>query len=502
MKKNSNITLIIVLILGSILSSCNEWLNLNPENAQTSDQYWETKEEVEAVVAAGYVKMQNSVDELFVWGEIRGDGIQIFNSGVDDNIKAADKIREMDILPTNHYAKWDKMYQVINMANSVIRYAPSVLDLDPSFTESQMNSFISEAKFQRALAYFYLVRTFRDVPLILQPYVNDDERFQYGKTEGPVILDAMVQDLRDALPYAKSFFPEVDYENQANSKGRATKWAIHALLADIYLWQGEYANCIAHCDSVINSGRVGLIGTDLWYTNYFPGNSNESVYEIQFDYSKDQTNNFLDWFYTRSKYIISIPQQMKFMLSEELGDIRGLGASYTENSEIWKYMGIEIDELTIAGSYRNTSTQDDQNFIIYRLADLILMKAEAYVMLGDYEQALTLIKRIRDRADIEDNLSAAPSELEMLHLILEERSMELFAEGKRWFDLLRVARRDNFKYKDYLIQHVLQVIPLSSQAIASSKLSDVNSYYLPIHEDELNSNPLLVQNPYYQKWSY
>ncbi len=91
-----------------------------------------------------------------------------------------------------------------------------------------------------------------------------------AKTNGDEILARLVDDLNKALPAAKSFFPEVDVNNPVRTKGRATKWAIHSLLADIYLWQGEYDKCIANCDSVIQSGRVGLIDGQYWFTNFNP----------------------------------------------------------------------------------------------------------------------------------------------------------------------------------------------------------------------------------------
>ncbi len=491
--------LIRIVVTGSLVLaslSCQEWLNLYPENAQTSDQYWQTREDVEAVVAAGYVKLRGSVDQLFVWGEIRGNGVDIDRSTADNDIKAAEKLRDMDILPTNSYAKWDKMYQVINMANSVLKYAPEVIERDASFTQSQMSSLQAEAMFQRALAYFYLVRTFREVPLILQPYVNDEQKFEVAKSPENVILDQVTADLKEALKSAKEFFSEVDYDNPVYTKGRATRWAVHALLADIALWRGDYDACIESCDAILTSNRVGLIPGALWFTNFYPGNSNESIFEIQFDYSLGQTNAFIRWFNTDNKYSYS---QVTFRLFEETsgyGDVRGDGASITQkNYRVWKYLGLYPD-LT-ATAQRSTSTQNDQNYIIYRLADVYLMKAEALAMKGAYDEATALVGMVRLRAGIQETLTTPSSELEMLTLILDERGRELFAEGKRWFDLLRVARRDQYRYKDYFINEVIKVISLNKVAIVSSKLKNPDSHYLPVHQEELNANSLLVQNPYY-----
>lgn len=496
MKKNKTKYLFVALLIVITTTSCEDWLNLYPENAQTTDQYWQTKEEVLAVVAAGYVKLQKSVDKLFVWGEVRGNGIDIYNSSVDDNIKAANKIRQMDIVPNNKYASWGQMYEIINIANSVIKYGPEVVHRDKSFSEEQMKSYLSEAYFLRSLAYFYLVRTFRDVPLILDPYVNDEQEFEIAKSTDAEVLAKIISDLEGAVVSAKEFFPEVDYDNPVNSKGRATKWAFYSLLADIYLWQGDYANCILNCDKVINSGRVGLISTDLWYTNFYPGNTNESIFEIQFNYNLGQTNDFIKWFSTDRKYTFSEKSRELFEDTQTLGDIRGDGASISmDKYKIWKYLGLYIDLTTTAE--RATSSENDQNFIIYRLADIYLMKAEALTMQGDFQEASNLVEKIRARAGIEEFITAPSTELDMLHFILDERARELFAEGKRWFDLLRVAKRDNYKYKDDFIIQVLKIISLNKQSIVASKLIDTDTHYLPIHQDEINANRLLEQNPYY-----
>ena len=485
-----------ILFLAVFLTSCEGWLELYPENSQTSDQYWQTKEDVEAVIAAGYVKLQKSIDYLFVWGEIRGNGISIMNATVDDNIKDAQKIREMDILPSNMYSKWDRMYQIINMTNSVIKYAPFVLGRDPSFNEAQMNSFLSEAYFLRSLAYFYLVRTFRDVPFVLHPYVNDEKDYDMAKTNGDEILARLVDDLNKALPAAKTFFPEVDVNNPVRTKGRATKWAIHSLLADIYLWQGEYDKCIANCDSVIQSGRVGLIDGQYWFTNFNPGNSNESIFEIQYNYNQGQTNDIFKWFETNNKYIISNFAFSLFLNTESIGDKRGNGSSYLPSTgKIWKHIGLVPYQSSTA--VRSASTQNDNNFIIYRLADIYLMKAEALTMKGQYNDAAQIVDRIRKRAGIVEQMAIESNERAMLNLILNERCREFLAEGKRWFDLLRVARRNNYEYKDYMIGQVTLVVPTNKISIVTSKLTDENSHYMPIHQDELNVNRLLNQNPYY-----
>lgn len=496
MNKIKILSLVAVFAFASV--SCNDWLELYPENSQTTDQYWQTKEDVESVVAAGYVHLQDAIDYLFVWGEIRGNGIAISSSTADDNIKAAQKIKDMDILPGNVYSDWSELYSVINMANSVIKYADFVLDRDPSFTESEKNSLLSEAYFQRSLAYFYLVRTFRDVPFVLSPYVNDDQDYDIEKSTEDVILEHIAEDLVNALPSAKAYFVEEDNLNPVNTKGRATKWAIYSLLADIELWRENYDKCVEYCDAVIQSGRVGLIGKNLWFTNFYPGNSNESIFEIQFDYDYSQTNSMYNWFNVTNKYAISEQSLLLFSNTTLLGDIRGLGASYTATNKIWKHIGIQLDKTA---GYVRESSEYDNNYIIYRLADVYLMKAEALIMKNDFTQAAENISIVRKRAGIEETFGVEASQLGMLTLLFQERSREFLAEGKNWFDILRIGKRNNYEYKDFLISQVVLGVSANKISIVTSKLADVNSHYLPISQSELDANAKLVQNPYYASLS-
>ncbi|MFR9166505.1 MAG: RagB/SusD family nutrient uptake outer membrane protein [Dysgonomonas sp.] len=484
--------------------SCDDWLDLEPNNAQTAKQYWNTTKDVQSVVGASYVKLRESVDYLYIWGEARGTGLDVLTVA-DSDMKGVLDIKELKATDKNKYVKWSSIYEIIKMTNSVLKYAPEVLKKDPSFTQAEMNGYFSEVYFVRALAYFYLVRTFKEVPLILEPYVDDKQSFNFPKSSEDAILKQITEDLILALKSAKEYYPEVDNNNPANTKGRATVWSINALLADIYLWQGDYDKCIDACDVLLKSNRLGLLSTSKWFTNYYPGNSNESIFEIQYSYSKSQTNKFLEWFYTKQRYAVSLNTISLYEETTPLGDIRGEKGTFI-GSYAWKYMGKDFNDSE--GStlmIRNTGTENDQNFILYRLADIYLMKAEALIMKGgetNWDDAVELIAKIRERAGIVENLTKPSTETEMINLLMGERMREFCGEGKAWFDLLRIAKRDNYKYKDYMITQVMASLNPQTAEIVRSKLLNEGSHYLPIHNDEISANKLLEQNSYYKSLGY
>jgi len=462
-------------------------MDVIPENEQISDLYWANKEEVAAVLGASYVQMQKSLQQLVVWGEARGNGLAL-GGFVDVDLQ---RFKLFDLTPSNELVKWGNFYTIINYANMVIKYAPEVVAKDPSFSEPIMQSYLSEAYFLRALSYFYLARNFRDVPLILEPYMNDQASFEMEKSTQEAVFNQIITDLEGALEYSKEVWP-----TEWETKGRSTKWAIYATLADVYLWTAQYDKAIIACNAVINSGRVGLIAGKVnsknnWYTIFNPGNSNESIFEIQFDNTKNQTNSLVSWFGSSYNWVISPYMVTAFEWNSE--DIRGAGATYSQaDYKVWKYLGAEAG----TGVPR---TYSDQNWIIYRMADIYLMKAEALVMKGAsyYTDATELVNTIRARAGISQPLSPLSTEIEMLDQVLHEKALEFVGEGKRWYDLLRVAQRNNYVYKDYLINQVLLGISGGSAPVIRSKLLNVNSHYLPIYIDELQANSLLEQNPYY-----
>jgi len=127
---------------------------------------------------------------------------------------------------------------------------------------------------------------------------------------------------------------------------------------------------------------------------------------------------------------------------------------------------------------------------------VLLMKAEALSQLNRYGEALDIINLIRDRANV-GSIGLPNSATAYEDAILEERALELAFEGKRWFDLLRMGRRNNYARKETLIEVIVRNVPSTQKRIQAVKLTNPLGWYMPVHEDELERNKNLVQNPYY-----
>jgi hypothetical protein len=479
-------------------SSCKKWLSLKPQNGIVREDFWQTKEQVDAAVSGIYASMLGGADlplveYFFIWGEARTDMV---TPGVAANSDEYDMVN-MNILPTNRYANWRSMYQTINYCNTVIQLAPGVLQKDNTFSEDHLNNALGEARTIRALLYFYLVRVFRDVPLKLDATLSDENITPIAKSPADSVLSQIVADLQQA----ETELP-VTYGSQAFDKGRVTRYAASTILADVYLWMEKYTECTAECDKVINSGRFGLVAgnNDMFNLLYYVGNSNESIFELQFDAQK--LNPFYYMHFASTRRWGAGSQLMEDVFGVDrvnavpLKDLRGEGCSLRASDlTIWKYIGANSN-----GSALRTVDQSYAHWIFYRYADILLMKAEAINQLGRSQEAAQLVTLIRNRAQAFDfNNAMNPNDQSaMEEYILQERQREFAFEGKRWFDVLRNAKRNNFQNIRFLSDMAAISVPQDRQQAAFNKLKDPNSLYLPIYLYELQTNKLLVQNPFYK----
>ncbi|MBS1511526.1 MAG: RagB/SusD family nutrient uptake outer membrane protein [Bacteroidetes bacterium] len=482
------------------LASCKKWLDLQPQDGLTGAEFWKTKEQVNAAVIGIYASLTASptgaranAESFFLWGELRADMI---TSTLATTAEQQDVIN-VNILPTNSIANWRGIYETINYCNTVIDFAPGVLQQDATFTQDALNKYVAEAKAVRALMYFYLVRTFDQVPLKIKSTSSDKDIVSIPKSSQDEVLAQVQKDLTEAEQYAVT-----DYGDRASNKGRITKAAINAIQADVYLWQQKYTECVAACNKVISSNSFGLIdGTDAntWYrTLYVNGNSNESIFELQFD--NQNLNTFYTLFNTTQKKFLANSIVMDEIYTVDFTDptkfdIRADGAAVRATDQlIWKYIGL-------SNTTSRAQTESYAHWIMYRYADILLMKAEAQNQLGNGQEALNIIDIIRTRARalVATQQNPAPGDKDgVADYILKERAREFAFEGKRWYDLLRNARRDNYHRMDLLLDMVATTVPPNRQQSAIAKFMDQNCHYLPIYYYELTTNKSLVQNPFYK----
>lgn len=490
---------ILLFVLLFSASSCKKWLTLKPQDGIIKQEFWSSKEDVQAAVIGCYasllgppgaIKDRPLAEYLFLWGELRADMVSPgLGISVDEQ-----NIMNVNVLSSNSLTSWKSLYRTINACNTVIDFAPDVQKTDNTFSTASLNGALGEALALRGLMYFYLVRTWGDVPLKLKSTSTDNEIANIGRTSQAVVLEQIVSDLLKAENMAP-----ITYGNKQYDTGRITKYTVESILADVYLWMEKYNESIAMCDKVINSGKFTLVnGNQQFNQVFYLGNSSEGIFEFQFDNQK--LNPFYNMFLPANRRFNAAVKVSEEIYTQDFQDetkfdVRGVDAAVRlRDNMIYKYVGVD---------YNTTRTADVSyaHWFVYRYPDILLMKAEALAQINRGAEALDLVKVIRDRAHALVATEKTPDLTDVDGIsdyILEERAREFAFEGKRWYDILRNAKRGNYKRIDVLLNIIAETVPSDLQQSAITKYRDKNSHYLPVFDDELTADLTIKQNPFYK----
>lgn len=506
--KHNQIISILGILSAVLLCSCDDWFAITPQSEMVAEDFWKDKTDVESAVGSCYKAISSDafVRRLIVWGEVRSDNV-IYGQTDETDLT---HVLNANITPSNSYANWGDVYAAINYCNIVIEKAPAVRDSDPNFSQTELNQFLAEAKAIRAFCYFTLVRTFRDVPYITQPYTDDTRAFAVAQSSAADILAALIADLKTVEDNVVTEYSQ----NVPYTRGRITQKAVWALMADICLWQQDYDGCITYCDKVLaaTSNPLHLLPSSHYFQQlFFTGNSEESIFELQYD--THTGNSAVTALYGGSS-------TTPLLCCSSLSDLRGTGFmrekdirttdAYVLSSGAYlikKYVAQRNAATTTTPIKATDFSWGDGtcNWILYRLPDIYLMKAEALVERGgsdDIAEAVSLVSLTYDRAnpDLDPNtLQGTYNQHTARELVMDERQREFLFEGKRYFDLVRLMRRQGGTQEVVTTYLITKYVTMSlDQSTVMSKINDPDAIYMPISEHELRLNPLLVQNRFYQ----
>lgn len=491
---------VLIWVAAAGLNSCS-FLDVDQPDNLVKDDYWQTKEQVNAALTGVYTSLHNNLVKLIKWGDLRSE---IYKVGTANSLGNETEFVQQDISTSNSLNDWSGVYQSINWVNSFLKNARSTMGKDPSITEAEMASWESEVYAIRALYYFYLVRTFRDVPIVLEAYESDTQNPYAAPSTETVVLDTVEADLKRALANA----PET-FDSPEKRFGRITKNAVRAIWADVKLWRGDYDGCLSLCTALENVYDNRMVPGKDWFTIFSQGNSSEAIFEYQYLsgkgvssplynlYRTGSSNVFLSNYDYLEECISSIyPAQFE---NHTYGDTVRIDATFNPSAEVLKYVA---SSPYLPTEYRGTDNRN-ANFIFYRYREILLIKAEALAMKGDYPGAVATINRIRTATElplIEDASTFGEGET-FFENLLNERICELAYEGKHWFSQVRLAR--NTGYADLVVERNAQAAQLSLNGTVKlqtmrARLQDTESWFLPYYKTEVEKNPLLNQKTYYE----
>lgn len=502
MKKIKNIILSLSLLAAG-LQGCSGFLEVETPDKLIKKDYWKTKDQVNAALTGVYTSLHNNLNLFLRWGDLRSE---IYYLGSKGEAKERQFV-EQDIFPNNALVDWGEAYKGINWTNSFLKNARSTMEYDQTLTLEEVQSMESEAYAIRALYYFYLVRAFKEVPVIMEPYESDVQETYYGASSEAVVLDTIESDLKRALLYAPD-----DYVNPMERYGRITKNAVKAIWADVKLWRGQYQECVKLCEELDAVYANKMVPAQAWFTMFSQGNSSESIFEFQY-LERGLVSPLFSlfegpsaWFIANSNgFLENVNKVYRGTGESSFTDtVRILGATLNISESasglasmntVFKYTGMSAGLMT--GETRSGISQNTVNFIFYRYREILLLKAEALVMLEDYLGALEAINTIRRATDLPE---AQESDFgrgdDFMDKLLAERVAELGFEGKQWFSMVRMARRN--QTPALLVERIAQYTQTSIKLqTMRARLKDPESWFLPYLTSEVDNNPFLEQKPYY-----
>jgi len=485
-------------------SGCKGYLDVKPLDKLTGNNFYKSKEDVDAVINDLSRKFFNKINETHFIGAVgeyrSGEVLYEPKSDQGPSRRFVEILGKNDInlllsgnQPWGFYAfdritDWRGYYQIIQSANILIYN----LDLGiPTLTASETKAYIGEAKFARCLAYFIMVRLYGDVPY----YTNAFNTNAMPRENMVSVLNKCIADLKGSLidlPWS--------YSDPAQKGVKASRGSAIALLMNMNMWNAgfdvpnapKYWRETADLgDALVKSNAYRLLPLKQW-ANVIKGRSDESLFELyrSINYNDEVSNitPFGDMFLA---YPYKLPQNrhevsFAYFKAEYMERIYPNNVADKRKDAWFLNMYSNDGEFQVLkyaqNAYAEGAEEDnpDQTFLIFRYAESILLRAEALANLNDDAGATLMLNMIRNRADAPVYQGGGGQDLK--DFIFLERSRELLGEGHHYFDLIRTKRILNRTWT----YNVLNLDQFNR-----------GGWTWPINPDALSNNPYMVLNTYW-----
>ncbi|MFL5786821.1 MAG: RagB/SusD family nutrient uptake outer membrane protein [Flavisolibacter sp.] len=434
--------------------SCKKFVEVDPPiNQVNTAPVYSSDATATSAVNGLYSTIMNDYNGLLNGGVSLYSGLssdELVSTSTSQDDIAAFQTNSLQSTNSIAAALWSNGYNYIYQTNALLEGLAHSQGVSPS-TLTQLTG---EAKFLRALTYFYLVNLFGDVPLI----TSTDFR-QNARQARNAKVDIYVQIISD-LENAESQLPAAYV---GSDRTRPNKWAISALLARVYLYQKNWAKAEAKANEVIGSGVYTLEPT-----NPFTYTSNETIFQIIPVSPYANTAEGSDFVPFSSTDVPFYILSNNLMTSFETGDTR-----------VGNWIGTNMVGTTAynyPSKYQNNSGPPYTEYnIVLRLAEQYLIRAEARAQQNNLNGTKDDLNAVRARSGLGQTTDTDQASL--LAAITHERQVELFGEwGHRWLDLLRTGKADAV------------LAPIKGTA-----WQPTDQLY-PIPYSQLKANPQLVQN--------
>lgn len=481
------------LVLGFCLisSGCSNWLEMKPINQTYGDGFWTSEAAAEQTLAGAYALLRTTMlsaggESFLTYGELLGTTFK------HKSISNSEKFSDGSFWnPDSGEFMWANYYKIVAQCNLILVKAAA---LDAGLFkngEVGKQKILGEAYFLRAYTYFYLAKVWGDVPLVTEPTMTVGEVITSDGYVKNVPQNPEAKVLEQCITDLKKAEISLQYGTFGSSEWaiRANKGAVQALMAHVYLWMHKPVEAALAADAVIKSGGYTLVNysDSVAVSKLFTGKSSEGIFElnVKFDQSESYTGGIAHktlvhpWIWnlleSGGTWIVQKAYVSTLYETNDLRIKRFFGLWTSARPITLKYASIVYED---AAKFYNP--HGNSNIILFRLSDIILLRAEALANSSRFAEARTLVNTIRTRAGASQYTG---TDAALPYFIFQERERELIGEGHTYFDRIRGDQWTNITWMN-------------------TTRKSQKGYYWPIPAIYITNNPLLVQNPYWALKAY
>lgn len=485
--------ILVILVLVGIISSCSEdFLNKYPEDSLSFGTYFKSPTEIKTGLLACYKRAQsvyNQNDLPLIIELMADDGKNLEWNSVWHIFNKTNN--------NSQSAIWNNNYKMILNCNNIIDVVDKFKPKDAA-EEAVIKAYKGEACFLRALGYFNLVRIYGDVPKVVEPFEDPKLAFGVGRTPvSNIYSEVIIPDLEFA---AANCYKKGDAALK-NEEARATQGAALTILGKVHLTLKDYTNAEAALKKLIvdkSAGNYSLLGN---FSNVFQPNNkfnSESVFEINYNVAAGQPSSWFRWMgwdiqkalgtEAHNQLLVEHNLMREFMKdNDKVRYIATIDSGKVPGATPW--IQAWVRKLSpgpdVIKTYAKTGT--DNNYMVTRYADALLMYAEALYFLSRPDEAIIYFNQVRTRTGMPALTSAQLN----LDAILHERRVELAFEGHRYFDLVRTG-----KAIEVISNKLMTKIDLDDKIYINAPIPEYQ-LFLPLPVTEIEKDPTLAQNPGY-----